>query len=390
MSEIKINQDGSTLVVTVLVLVILSILGTAALTLTNTELLIARNMKLKANAFYNAESGVRFALTGIKRGLINSTLDLPGIKIDKDELNGLDLSATLNVDNARSEGIIFLYPNPLSENPADSNRYCFISTGKDETDSDTKATISTCFQIKDKPYYAFKQGIVSGGNININGVVNIDGNLHANGNITQTGVGGGAVDGQVTSVYESEIDADVNGTIAFGEEYEIHIPRVTSDNIPSEFDADEVLSGGEEIDQSLVDNVWNDTSSENPIIYVNGDVTIKSGTDVASLTIISEGSIEFKGHSSWEDNEKLSTTIIAMNDITFNGSSDSYGIFWCNGSFIRKGSSLVHGSIVAGAEVDDSDVDFSGTLEFNYVDNMSDDIYVPSPSTPVNITWKEM
>jgi hypothetical protein len=45
----------------VLVLVILSILGTAALTMTNTELLIARNMKLNSKAFYMAEAGAEHA-----------------------------------------------------------------------------------------------------------------------------------------------------------------------------------------------------------------------------------------------------------------------------------------------------------------------------------------
>ncbi len=68
-----INERGSTLVVTVLVLVILSILGAAALTLTNTEFLIARNIKLKTKSFYLAEAGIEKACSVIRD--VNGTLD---------------------------------------------------------------------------------------------------------------------------------------------------------------------------------------------------------------------------------------------------------------------------------------------------------------------------
>ena len=61
-----INERGSTLVVSVLVLVILSILGAAALTLSNTELLIARNIRLNAKAFYLAEAGIEKACSLIQ------------------------------------------------------------------------------------------------------------------------------------------------------------------------------------------------------------------------------------------------------------------------------------------------------------------------------------
>jgi hypothetical protein len=138
------------------------------------------------------------------------------------------------------------------------------------------------------------------------------------------------------------------------------------------------------------DGVWEESNIDSPIIYVKGDLTVVNDADVSGLTIISEGTINFRGHSSWNESDEIKTTIIAMQDIEFNGSGDSYGVFWCNGSFIRNGSSLVHGSIVAGAAVDDTDVDFSGKMEFKYIDKISDDIPVPSPLEPVQITWKEV
>lgn len=383
------QENGSTLVVTVLVLVILSILGTAALTMTNTELLIARNMKLNSKAFYNAEAGVNFALSNIKQGLINSTLELDGIQIDKEDLdNGLNLNSTLGISSFDTNDIYFSFSGILSK--VSSDRYCFITQGKDNEQSNGEAQIESCFDVEKIPYNVFKKGIVSGGNIYMHGEVNVSGSLHANGYISQSGAGNSIINGNVTSVSESTVSADVNGTVGWGEDYRINIPTVTQDNTPNEEDANVVLEDGGQIDSDLIDDVWEESNIESPIIYVKGDLTVVNDADVSGLTIISEGKINFRGHSSWNESDEVKTTIIAMEDIEFNGSGDSYGVFWCNGSFTRNGSSLVHGSIVAGAAVDDTDVDFSGKMEFKYIDKISDDLPVPSPLEPVQITWKEV
>ncbi|MDZ7760300.1 MAG: hypothetical protein U5L00_08610 [Desulfovermiculus sp.] len=60
------NEQGSILVVTVLILVLLSIMGTASLSLTNIELLISRNSKLNTQSFFDAEAGVHYTLARIK------------------------------------------------------------------------------------------------------------------------------------------------------------------------------------------------------------------------------------------------------------------------------------------------------------------------------------
>lgn len=55
------NEQGAVLVITVLILVIISVIGTAALRTTNTELLVARNEKINNKAFYLAEAGIEHA-----------------------------------------------------------------------------------------------------------------------------------------------------------------------------------------------------------------------------------------------------------------------------------------------------------------------------------------
>src|SRR6056297_1956052 len=82
------HERGSVLVATIMILMLLSIIGTAALDNTNTELLIARNEKINTQSFYLAEAGIEHAKTrlsknnslndfsrqlGIGRYIVNST-----------------------------------------------------------------------------------------------------------------------------------------------------------------------------------------------------------------------------------------------------------------------------------------------------------------------------
>jgi hypothetical protein len=52
------NEDGSVLIVALLILVFLTIIGISATTTTNIELQVAGNQKFHKNAFYHADSGV--------------------------------------------------------------------------------------------------------------------------------------------------------------------------------------------------------------------------------------------------------------------------------------------------------------------------------------------
>ncbi|MCF8037824.1 MAG: pilus assembly PilX N-terminal domain-containing protein [Desulfohalobiaceae bacterium] len=77
MRTILRNEDeyGSVLVSGMFILVILSVLGTAAMNTSNTELFIVRNDKLHKQAFYLAESGIEHAKANIIAG--NNTTPIP-------------------------------------------------------------------------------------------------------------------------------------------------------------------------------------------------------------------------------------------------------------------------------------------------------------------------
>jgi hypothetical protein len=138
MHQYKNNpENGSTLVVTVLVLVILSILGTAALTMTNTELLIARNMKLNAKAFYNGETGISIATEQIRASIYDEGTSYP-LTIDNYEI---DVNATSDSGYLDQDGgKVIIYNNETDkhlicevdvkvDNDSYYKKYALISDG---------------------------------------------------------------------------------------------------------------------------------------------------------------------------------------------------------------------------------------------------------------------
>ena len=80
----------------------------------------------------------------------------------------------------------------------------------------------------------------------------------------------------------------------------------------------------------------------------------------------------------------IGIAMIAGGNITFNGSSHTYGAFWCNGDFTVNGASVLEGSIVAGGNITRN-----GT--FNFVFNNSfDNGNLPQGYDCELIAWKDL
>lgn len=71
------NQKGFVLPVGLMFLGVLAVLGVTAVVLTTTDLKIGDNYKTSVMAFYDAESGVSFAIQSIENGLKDGTFSLP-------------------------------------------------------------------------------------------------------------------------------------------------------------------------------------------------------------------------------------------------------------------------------------------------------------------------
>ncbi|WP_302139633.1 PilX N-terminal domain-containing pilus assembly protein [Halomonas alkalicola] len=86
--------------------------------------------------------------------------------------------------------------------------------------------------------------------------------------------------------------------------------------------------------------------------------------DLSYLTMISEGEILFRGASDTildnNGDPALGMALISVGDINFNGSRDSYGLFWSDGDVRQNGNSEMNGSIVSSGEVN-----FRGNIDFD-------------------------
>ena len=72
-------ESGAVLGTALMLLAALTLIGTAGLMATITDIRIGGDYKTKVQAFYDAEAGVQFALANIRAGIANGTLDLTGL-----------------------------------------------------------------------------------------------------------------------------------------------------------------------------------------------------------------------------------------------------------------------------------------------------------------------
>ena len=63
------NERGAVLVISLMFMAILAMLGTTAVVLTTTDMQIGANYKAHAQAFYDADAGVNYAIGKIEAGM---------------------------------------------------------------------------------------------------------------------------------------------------------------------------------------------------------------------------------------------------------------------------------------------------------------------------------
>lgn len=367
------NQNGFTTLVAIATLAILSITGIYALNVSTTEQQITTNVDHQKEAFYQADAGVQHTLAVIRNKIIEEIED-GNLK----DIDSIDFDTLIDFSDSVYQSSDFSFDSPSKEGSWGASPYKFQITGHGPRNA--ASTIEVAFTPDVDVDKAFKVGILSDGDININGAPDMLGSLHANGSVTQSGEGN--IDGNVSAVGTVDVDSTVTGDSKPGAD-PMDVPKVSDEDFAEwETNADVTYSGDTTLDDSDI--------GEGDIIFVDGNVTIQNKTEVKA-TIIATGDVTFNGQSTIEspgDNPALETLIIAGGNITFNGSGDSWGVFWSNGSFSRNGSSDVNGSVVAGDTVEDLDIEFNGTFSFDNSENI-DNEFVPKEMTIMLTSWSD-
>jgi hypothetical protein len=349
------EEKGIALITVMLMLAVMTVLAITMFNTSAVETLISSNYRTSKEAFFDADAGVQYALAKVSSSLNDKTLKISNL--DGYALNSLDLS---NLE------FNFSFPDPLSKN---GNSYCFLSQGQGSNNA--SATIEACFKIDTHP--AFNEGILADNNISIGNNANIIGSVHSN---AIADVKTNDVTGTVTDSTDPNfkpvpvpkvLEYDGNGNM---------ILPWTQDDIDrweSEGKTVVVHSGG--LSTPSTENTISDK-----VILVEGDATISGNTTLKNVTLIVTGDITFDGRSQNDDGVNKNA-IIAGGNITFNGNSDSYAVFWSDGSFIMNGGGTVYGSIVSSGVTD-----INGKLYFEYDSSIDNDLL---PVVPISNYWAD-
>jgi hypothetical protein len=144
------NEQGTTLVLALVLLGVLTVVGTTAVTLTSTDLLVGANYKASQLAFYNADAGVQHTLGSIPGALRSGTLSLIGT------------TANENYTVAVPTGFVFeIDAHATFKRVADTRKYYFQVTGRPRLKSSISSTIEVVFhRATSLPYGLFGDELV--------------------------------------------------------------------------------------------------------------------------------------------------------------------------------------------------------------------------------------
>ncbi len=366
------QQDGSIMVTALMIMAILSIIGLYANNVATTELQITTNVQANQMAFYDADAGAQHTLAIILQQLNNGT-----------NIGSIDL--TDNVYQAPS-GFNFVVTQDATWSGSGPHQFVSTGTGPRNSTHSIEVTFNNTLGV----HPAFDVGILSDGDIVINGAPDMIGSMHANGDVIQNGAG--TINGMVSAGGNISIDSiDPDGKpVPQEENAELReVPKITN----ADFDAWRTLA-------ETTPNIYvngshtvhhSDTGDLNgKIIFVDGDLTIQGGGDsIVNATIIATGDVTFRGQSETQSlGGPVEVAVIAGGNITFNGSGDSWGVFWCNGNFRRNGAANVNGAIVAGNAIEDLDITFNGSFSFEHSSNINNN-FIPKKTYVKIASWAD-
>ena len=368
-SDIKKKQgeEGFVLALALFTILLLSVIGISATTKTTLELQIAQADRAYNSTFYQADAGVQYVLARIRADLQHPTSPV--------QIGNINPASYTNTPPA---GFSFQIIDPTTTFGAGPD-YKFTVTGTGQDNSETSITVT--FQVAAPLNPAFDVGILTDGNLLINGGPNITGSMHANGNISQKGKG--IIDGNVSAVGSVAVGSVVTGDETPGAD-PMEVPQITADD----FNA---LRTKAQSSPNIYADAGGGTHSfgtsgvqenlEGKIIFVDGNVEINGR--ILNGSIIATGNITVNGASEMTGSE-IGVAIAAGGNIYMNGTSDSYGLFWSNGAFVQNGSSTVHGSIVS-----TGDITRNGSFNFHFGQTSAFDFLPTGPPRPAVLAWIE-
>lgn len=356
------QQKGTALVGVMMVLLVLTLLGSNAFLTSTTEVKISANYNQSLQALYAAEAGIQLLLSGYRQN--------PDYFLQKK--SGLEMNfPVVEQDHPNQSGIKF-WLQQLRYDPQALPIYAeVIMVGKDPGQNCLSRVRATIYCAgsggpTDVPPI-FKKGIVTAGQLQLSGSLEIFGNLHANQgySLDPSSVIEQLKQNQFT-VTQSQDPMDPN-FISLMEVPLISEKKFQEFRSMAQQSGNQLLFGKQNLSLS--------GDHKNLLIFVDGDLILQ-GNNLWGVTIVATGSITLNGFTRLTDDHTLDVAFIAGQDIILNDFSQLAGVFWSNKAIKKTGAGKLMGAVVC-----QENIFQSGGLQFERVSQISNNYLSPTPTT---------
>ena len=404
------KQNGSALIISIIVLVMLSILGAAALRATNSELRIVRNEILKEKSFYIAESGIEHGKIIAQEILINQNGDAIDLLEDHSPTSGtfgseggsyeinfkennegeLYINSVGTINNVKSETnlyIGFTHPNPFPHAMVGCDGVEF-SGGNVEISSYNFDNFGEIVKNANASVYTTEPGA----DIDISNSI-IRGSVNATGSFS-SGPNGKIRDNEDEDVLPNENIppgiCDPIGVQSLIEEMDPD-PEFSGENINNSTS----LSGTHKLNNiNLAGNDELVLTGDSVDLFVEGDIslsgnsqiTINEGTEV---NIYLQGTLSSTGNNILNNNDKSSSlNIYSNNDSSGDGVQVGGNGQFTGSIYAPFTNTKINGNGIIKGAIRSKTVDSVGNAEFRYDENLAE---LTSPIPFYKITrWEIM
>jgi hypothetical protein len=355
------RQDGTALVGIILLMLVLTFLGTSAFLNSTAELKINSNYAQSLRALYAAEAGLQDLLNLFRRnpqGFLQKKsgeeLGFPPAEPQTENGPGTKYwMMDLHYDSQPSPDFAEVI---IAGKEVGQNALCRI-----------RATIySNSTGGSDGVPAIFKIGLVTAGALGLIAPLDVRSSIHAN--------QGYSIDpATVAEQLRTQQFSVTQSVDPGGADYQkaLEVPLISEKGfqeyqLKAQNGGNSILSGSQ--------NLTLKGDQSNRLIYVNGDVTLNSD-QVSGLTLVATGSITLNGSVVLKEVGRLNSAFIAGGNILLNNFSELSAVFWSNQSIVASGAGKLAGTMVCQAPVS-----FGPGLQFERADTISD-IYFPSDLT---------
>lgn len=355
------RQEGTALVGLMMVLFILTFLGTTAFMTSTTEMKISSNYTQSLKALYAAEAGLQELLAVFRRnpeGFLQkktgAELSFPGI--EPDQANGPGCKFWL-VDLRYDPQAVPAYAEVvLAGKEVAQKGLCRI-----------RATIfsSTGSGLDGVPFL-FKVGMVTAGRLHLQGTSAIRTSIHANQGffIDPTSLTEQLRDQQFSVTQSTDPDRSdyqkpVEVPVISDQGFQEYRNRAAGGN-------NWMLTGP----QHLVLN----GDQRGRLIFVDGDVTLTAAA-VSGLTLVATGSITLEGSVVLKGGETIDSAFFAGGNLLLHDGVQLSAVFWANGTLVPSGTAKITGTVAC-----QGSVSFGSGFQFERSTHISDIYFYINPT----------